>query len=149
MSKIISHYINGEMRTAAGEKHFPIYNPATGEITAQTPCATQAEINDAILAAKKAFAQWSTVPPLKRARAIELVEFSCGTPYLLQGHYSENVGTDVDTRTMKQALGICVGISPFNFPIMISTWMQSRCCFDCACGNTTGKTCNGAVSTIC
>ena len=67
------------------------------------------------------------------ARAIELVEFSCGTPYLLQGNYSENVGADIDTYTLKQPLGICVGISPFNFPVMISTWMFIPAI---ACGNT-------------
>lgn len=66
-------------------------------------------------------------------RAIELVEFSCGTPYLLQGNYSENVGGDIDTYTIKQPLGVCVGISPFNFPIMISTWMMIPAI---ACGNT-------------
>jgi len=66
-------------------------------------------------------------------RAIELVEFSCGIPTLLQGNYSENVGTGVDTYTIKQPLGICVGISPFNFPVMISTWLMIPAI---ACGNT-------------
>lgn len=67
------------------------------------------------------------------SRAIELVEFSCGTPYLLQGNYSENVGADIDTYTLKQPLGVCVGITPFNFPVMISTWMFVPAI---ACGNT-------------
>lgn len=66
-------------------------------------------------------------------RAIELVEFSCGTPHLLQGSYSENVANGVDTHTVKQALGVCVGISPFNFPVMISMWMAIPAI---ACGNT-------------
>lgn len=66
-------------------------------------------------------------------RAIELVEFSCGTPYLLQGSYSENVGPNIDSYTIKQPLGVCVGISPFNFPVMISTWMFVPAI---ACGNT-------------
>ncbi len=66
-------------------------------------------------------------------RAIELTEFSCGTPYLLKGSYSENVGTDVDSYTIRQPLGVCVGITPFNFPVMISAWMFVPAI---ACGNT-------------
>lgn len=66
-------------------------------------------------------------------RAIELVEFTCGMPYLLKGSYSENVGTNVDSYTIRQPLGVCVGITPFNFPIMISNWMYAPAI---ACGNT-------------
>ena len=66
-------------------------------------------------------------------RAIELTEFSCGMPYLLKGSYSENVGTGIDSYTIRQPLGICVGVTPFNFPVMISTWMLIPAI---ACGNT-------------
>src|SRR3990167_1204286 len=66
-------------------------------------------------------------------RAIELAEFLCGVPYLLKGSYSENVGTGIDSYTIRQPLGVCVGITPFNFPIMISTWMLVPAI---ACGNT-------------
>lgn len=65
-------------------------------------------------------------------RAIELTEFLCGAPYLLKGSYSENVGTGVDSYTIRQPLGICVGVTPFNFPVMISTWMFIPAI---ACGN--------------
>jgi len=170
MIHLTPHYINGKLIAGDGDKKFPIYNPAIGEMTAQVPRATKKEIEDAVNAAKQAFLLWSCVTPLKRARvlfnfkyllekniekiatlltaehgktlddakgevgrAIELVEFSCGTPHLLQGNYSENVGPDIDTYTMKQALGVCVGISPFNFPVMISTWMFVPAI---ACGNT-------------
>lgn len=57
------------------------------------------------------------------ARGIELVEFTCGMPYLLRGSYSENVATNVDCYTVRQALGVCAGISPFNFPVMVPIWM--------------------------
>ena len=66
-------------------------------------------------------------------RAIECVEFSCGTPYLLKGSYSENVASGIDTYTIRQPLGVCVGIAPFNFPVMISVWMMVPAL---ACGNT-------------
>ena len=66
-------------------------------------------------------------------RAIELCEFSCGIPNLLKGTYSENVGTDIDSYTVHQPLGVCAGISPFNFPVMVPVW-EFVCAI--ACGNT-------------
>ena len=51
-------------------------------------------------------------------RAIELVEYYCGVPGLLKGEYSENVSASVDSYSIRQPLGICVGITPFNFPVM-------------------------------
>ncbi len=56
-------------------------------------------------------------------RGIELVDFVCGMPNLLKGSYAENVATDVDCYSIRQPLGVCVGITPFNFPAMIPLWM--------------------------
>jgi acyl-CoA reductase-like NAD-dependent aldehyde dehydrogenase len=56
-------------------------------------------------------------------RGIEVVEFACGIPQLLKGEYSENVGTQVDTHTLRQPVGVCAGITPFNFPVMVPLWM--------------------------
>lgn len=66
-------------------------------------------------------------------RGIEVVEFACGIPHLLKGEFSENVGTDVDSYSMRQSLGVCAGISPFNFPAMVPMWMFPVAL---ACGNT-------------
>ncbi len=66
-------------------------------------------------------------------RGIEVVEFACGIPQLLKGEYSENVGTAVDTHTVRQAVGVCAGITPFNFPVMVPLWMFPMAI---ACGNT-------------
>jgi len=66
-------------------------------------------------------------------RGIEVVEFACGIPHLLKGEYSENVGTQVDTHTLRQPVGVCVGITPFNFPVMVPLWMLPMAI---ACGNT-------------
>lgn len=66
-------------------------------------------------------------------RAIELVEHCCGMPSLLRGSFSENVATGMDCHTFRQALGVCVGVTPFNFPVMVSTWMFIPAI---ACGNT-------------
>jgi malonate-semialdehyde dehydrogenase (acetylating)/methylmalonate-semialdehyde dehydrogenase len=66
-------------------------------------------------------------------RGIEVVEFACGIPHLLKGEYSENVGTAVDTHTVRQPVGVCAGITPFNFPVMVPLWMFPVAI---ACGNT-------------
>ena len=66
-------------------------------------------------------------------RGIEVVEFACGIPHLLKGEYSENVGTQVDTYTLRQPVGVCAGITPFNFPVMVPLWMFPMAI---ACGNT-------------
>ena len=66
-------------------------------------------------------------------RGIEVVEYACGIPNLLKGEYSNQVGSGIDTFSIKQELGICAGITPFNFPVMIALWMFPLAV---ACGNT-------------
>ena len=66
-------------------------------------------------------------------RGIEVVEFACGIPHLLKGEYSENVGSGVDCHTLRQPVGVCAGITPFNFPVMVPLWMFPVAI---ACGNT-------------
>ena len=56
-------------------------------------------------------------------RGLEVVEFAVGMPHLLKGEYSENVGTGVDSQMIRQSLGVVVGITPFNFPVMVPMWM--------------------------
>ncbi|MQA87052.1 MAG: CoA-acylating methylmalonate-semialdehyde dehydrogenase [Streptosporangiales bacterium] len=67
------------------------------------------------------------------ARGLEVVEFACGIPHLLKGGFSENVSTRVDSYSIRQPLGVCVGITPFNFPAMVPMWMFPVAI---ACGNT-------------
>jgi malonate-semialdehyde dehydrogenase (acetylating)/methylmalonate-semialdehyde dehydrogenase len=57
-------------------------------------------------------------------RGMEVVEFACGIPQLLKGEYSEQVSTDVDAYSFRQPLGVCAGITPFNFPAMVPMWMH-------------------------
>ena len=66
-------------------------------------------------------------------RGIEVVEFATGAPNLLKGDFSENVGRDVDSYSTRQPLGVCAGITPFNFPAMVPMWMFPVAL---ACGNT-------------
>jgi malonate-semialdehyde dehydrogenase (acetylating)/methylmalonate-semialdehyde dehydrogenase len=66
-------------------------------------------------------------------RGIEVVEFACGIPTLMMGECLEDVAAGIDTRSIRQPLGVCVGITPFNFPVMIPLWMFPLAI---ACGNT-------------
>jgi len=66
-------------------------------------------------------------------RGLEVVEFACGMPHLIKGEYNDQVGTGVDCYSMRQPVGVCIGITPFNFPAMVPLWMFPLAI---ACGNT-------------
>jgi malonate-semialdehyde dehydrogenase (acetylating) / methylmalonate-semialdehyde dehydrogenase len=66
-------------------------------------------------------------------RGIEVVEFVCGIPQLLKGEFTENIGANIDSYGVRQALGVCAGITPFNFPAMVPMWMFPVAI---ACGNS-------------
>ena len=168
--KIIQHFVGGRSFPGDSNKKGKIFNPATGEQTAEVKLATKKDVNEAIIIAKKAFVEWSNKPPLQRARVmfkfkelieknadeltkiivsehgkvyedargsltrgLEVVEFACGIPQMLKGEFTENVGSNVDSWSIRQPLGICAGITPFNFPAMVPMWMFPMAI---ACGNT-------------
>ncbi|AJY49095.1 CoA-acylating methylmalonate-semialdehyde dehydrogenase [Halomonas sp. KO116] len=168
--KTLSHYLNGQLSAGQSQRTAPVYNPATGEQSAQVVLATADETREAVRIADEAFADWSKTSPLKRSRilfkfkalveertdelarlissehgkvfsdakgevtrGLEVVEFACGIPHLQKGEHSMNVGTGVDSYSMMQPLGVCAGISPFNFPAMVPMWMFP---IALACGNT-------------
>lgn len=66
-------------------------------------------------------------------RGMEVVEFALGVPSLMMGQILENVARGIDCDAMRQPLGVCVGITPFNFPAMVPLWMYP---IAIACGNT-------------
>ena len=66
-------------------------------------------------------------------RGLEVVEFACGIAQLLKGEYTDSVGSGVDSWSMRSPLGVCVGITPFNFPAMVPMWMFPVAL---ACGNS-------------
>jgi malonate-semialdehyde dehydrogenase (acetylating)/methylmalonate-semialdehyde dehydrogenase len=66
-------------------------------------------------------------------RGLEVVEFACGIPHLLRGDFTDSVGRGIDSWSLRQPLGVCVGITPFNFPVMVPLWMAPLAI---ACGNT-------------
>ena len=168
--RTITHWINGKAVAGTSGRTGNVYNPATGQIQATVPLANQAELNAAVQAAQAAFPDWSSQPPLRRARilfrlrelldqcaddlaailtsehgkvlsdakgevtrGLEVVEFATGIPQLLKGEYTEQVGPNIDSWSLRQPLGVVAGITPFNFPAMVPLWMFP---IALACGNT-------------
>ena len=67
------------------------------------------------------------------ARGLEVIEYCCGIPELLKGDFSEQASTGIDVYSIRQPVGVCAGITPFNFPAMVPMWMWAPAL---ACGNT-------------
>jgi malonate-semialdehyde dehydrogenase (acetylating) / methylmalonate-semialdehyde dehydrogenase len=165
----ITHWIDGKAWEGPAERKGPVYDPATGEQTAEVAFASPPVLDTAVAAATRAGAGWRETSLAARTkvlfafrdlverrkkeiallvtrehgkvlsdalgsvnRGLEVVEFACGVPQLLQGEFSENVSTDVDSYSIRQPLGVCAGITPFNFPAMVPMWMYP---IAIACGN--------------
>jgi malonate-semialdehyde dehydrogenase (acetylating)/methylmalonate-semialdehyde dehydrogenase len=166
----VHHWINGQTLTGTSGRFGDVYNPASGELQARVALATPAEVDIAVAAAAAAFPDWSSQPPLRRARVLfrfreiferrldevaalltsehgkvfsdargeatrglEVVEFATGIPQLLKGEFTEQVGSGIDSWSVRQPLGVVAGITPFNFPAMVPMWMFP---IALACGNT-------------
>ncbi|AXR06516.1 CoA-acylating methylmalonate-semialdehyde dehydrogenase [Salinimonas sediminis] len=166
----VSLLINGEMQASSSTQFIDVTNPANNQVIAQVPCATEQEIEQAIMSAQRAFDTWKDVPVTERARVmmryqallkehqrsiaetlaqetgktiddamgdvwrgIEVVEQAMNVPSMMMGETVENVARNIDTYSHIQPLGVCVGITPFNFPAMIPLWMFPLAI---ACGNT-------------
>ena len=167
---LIEHYVNGSKYTGSSKRKGKVFNPATGDVSSEVLLGSKEDLNKTVDFAKKAFENWSTKPPIQRARitckykelieknydeltklivsehgkvyedakgsltrGLEVVEFACGIPQMLKGEFTENVGTDIDSWSLRQPLGVCAGITPFNFPAMVPMWMFPMAI---ACGNT-------------
>ena len=167
---LIEHFVSGKKFSGNSKKTGKVFNPATGEQSAEVRLGTIKDLNKAVASAKESFEAWSNTPPIQRARVmfkfkelieknsdeltkiivsehgkvyedakgsllrgLEVVEYACGIPQMLKGEFTENVGTNVDSWSIRQPLGICAGITPFNFPAMVPMWMFPMAI---ACGNT-------------
>ena len=168
--RTLKFYIDGHWEDGQVRPLHPITNPATGQVIAQVPYATAADIDRAARAAHAAFLKWREVPVVERVqvfyrykdllekhaeetarilssengktlddargsvrRAIQMVEVACGMPSLMMGQSLENVSKGIDCHSIRQPLGVCAGVTPFNFPAMVPMWMFP---FAIACGNT-------------
>src|SRR2546428_2961045 len=145
---------------ADGFSSLPIFNPATGQEIEQVPLSRQPDVDAAVNAAVRSYAEWSKTAVMERVRlmfrykalleehfeelasiitrhhgktldeargevrrGIEVVDFACGAPTLLQGRTLRDVSAGVDQDLYRYPLGVCAGIPPFNFPVMIPLWM--------------------------
>ena len=170
MTGDLHHFIDGKAVAGTSGRFGPVFDPATGAIRARLPLAGAADVDAAVMAARRALPDWAATPALTRARVlfrfkqalerevdalaalisaehgkvlsdargslqrgIEVVEFACGIPHLLKGEFSAGVGADMDCFSLRQPVGVCVGITPFNFPAMVPMWMFPVAI---ACGNT-------------
>ena len=162
--------LDGKFVDSQTSEWHDVVNPATQEVLAQVPFATDEEINAAVASAKRAFKSWKNTPLAARARimlklqalvrehmtriahtlsaeqgktladaegdvfrGLEVVEHACSIGSLQLGEFAENVAGGVDTYTLRQPIGVCAGITPFNFPAMIPLWMFPMAI---VCGNT-------------
>src|SRR3984957_6141366 len=167
--RTLQFYVNGKWENSEGASH-PVTNPAIGEVIANVPYATAAEVDRVAKLADAAFLKWREVPVVDRVqvlyryktlldkntddvarilstengktfsdaqasvrRAIQMVEVACGMPSLMMGDSLENVSRGIDSQSIRQPLGVCAGITPFNFPAMVPMWMFP---FAIACGNS-------------
>ncbi|MFK0573558.1 CoA-acylating methylmalonate-semialdehyde dehydrogenase [Endozoicomonas sp.] len=170
MPNRIPLFIDGDFIASESSQCIPVTNPATQELLAELPFATETEMEKAVESAKSAFKKWRDVPVSDRARlmmryvallkenhdalgelvsqdtgktfadakgdvwrGIEVVEQAANIPSAMMGETVENVANNIDTYSYTQPLGVCVGISPFNFPAMIPLWMYPLAI---AAGNT-------------
>ncbi len=168
--RVLGNFINGQLTASTSSRRSPVFDPATGRVSAEVALATAQETNTAVEAAQLAFPGWAQTSPLRRARVmfkfkalldahvdelasiithehgkvladargevtrgLEVVEFACGIPHLLKGEFSDSVGREIDSWSLRQPVGVCVGITPFNFPVMVPMWMAP---IALACGNT-------------
>jgi len=162
--------LDGKFVDSRTSEWHDVVNPATQEVLAQVPFATDDEINAAVASAKQAYKTWKNTPLATRARimlklqalvrehmsriaqtlsaeqgktladaegdvfrGLEVVEHACSVGSLQLGEFAENVAGGVDTYTLRQPIGVCAGITPFNFPAMIPLWMFPMAI---VCGNT-------------
>src|ERR1700683_169809 len=162
--------LDGKFIESKSAEWHDVVNPATQQVLAQVPFATDAEIDAAVASAKLAFKQWKHTPIAARARimlklqalvrehmsriaqtlsaeqgktladaegdvfrGLEVVEHACSIGSLQLGEFAENVAGGVDTYSIRQPIGVCAGITPFNFPAMIPLWMFPMAI---VCGNT-------------
>jgi len=162
--------LDGKLVESRTSEWHDVINPATQEVLAQVPFATDEELDAAVASAKRAFKTWKNTPLAARARimlklqalvrehmsriaqtlsaeqgktladaegdvfrGLEVVEHACSIGTLQLGEFAENVAGGVDTYTLRQPIGVCAGITPFNFPAMIPLWMFPMAI---VCGNT-------------
>src|SRR5271165_2007013 len=129
----IQHYVGGRRVESKSGRGGDVFNPATGEKIRRVAFAEPGEVDQAVQAAAAAFPGWAAAPPLTRARImfkfLELLarEHDALARLISEEHgkvfSDEQGGRGIDSWSVRQPLGVCAGITPFNFPAMVPMWM--------------------------
>lgn len=167
--KSVAFFLNGAWEKPNGRRTRPVLNPASGEVLAEVPLASEEDVDRAVASAHQAYLKWRELPVVDRVqvlyrykalleshqadlaqvltsengktledaraevrRGIQMVEVACGMPSLMMGDALNDVSAGIDCKTVRQPIGVCAGITPFNFPAMVPMWMFP---FAIACGN--------------
>ncbi|HEY1275935.1 MAG TPA: CoA-acylating methylmalonate-semialdehyde dehydrogenase [Thermoleophilaceae bacterium] len=165
----LHHWIAGRADRGSSTRSGPVYDPASGNVIATLPYASEADVDRAVRAAARAAEGWAAMAPSGRARVLrrylalladsaeavaahitreqgkaldeareelqcglEALEAACGVSPLLEGRFSQGIGSDVDCYSLRQPLGIVAGVTPFDDPLMVPLWMYPLAL---ACGN--------------
>src|SRR5436853_333588 len=168
--RLLENYVAGRWTPSTASEALDVTNPATGDVLAQVPLSSSADLDAAVAAAREALPAWRAVSTIARARKlfelrerlvaredelarsvttemgktlvdaraevarmIEMVEAACAIPTTMQGRILEDVSRNIDAETVRQPVGVCAAIVPFNFPAMVPFWFLP---FAIACGNT-------------
>src|SRR5215211_6625184 len=161
-TRVLDNYVGGSWTPAGSSEQLDVTNPATGEVLARVPLSDSADLDAAVRAARDALPAWRDVAVIARARRlfarreelarsvttemgktivdaraevarmIEMVEAACAIPTTMQGRILEDVSRGIDAETIRQPVGVCAAIVPFNFPAMVPFWFLP---FAIGCGN--------------
>src|SRR5918998_1632226 len=138
-TRLLDNYVAGRWTPATGDDALDVTNPATGETIARA--RKLFELREGLVARSDELARsvttemGKTLPDARAevARMIEMVECACALPSTMQGRVLEDVARNVDAETIRQPVGVCAAIVPFNFPAMVPFWFLP---FAIGCGNT-------------
>merc|ERR1712086_863008 len=117
--------IDNEFKKSEATDFVDIINPATQEKLSKVPLCTQEELKAATASCAKAFPGWKTTSDAHGDvfRGLEVVEHTCSMGNLQMGGHISGVSTNMDSYEIRQPIGVCAGITPFNFPVMCPMWM--------------------------
>src|SRR5215208_1474959 len=151
-TRLLDNYVAGRWTPATGDDALDVTNPATGDVLARVPLSGAGDLDAAVSAARAALPEWRAVSAIGRSQKLfalraglverreelarsvttEMVEAACALPTTMQGRVLEDVARNVDAETIRQPVGVCAAIVPFNFPAMVPFWFLP---FAIACGN--------------
>src|ERR671917_526442 len=125
-TRLLDNYVGGRWTPSTSQEALPVTNPATGETLARVPLSSGDDLDAAVRAAREALPVWRGVSVIERGRKLFALREAMHTR-------REDVARNVDAEFVRQPVGVCAAIVPFNFPAMVPFWFLP---FAIGCGNT-------------